>query len=283
MADISIIAPNFNNGRFLDDFIRSIVNSTYVPKELIIIDDGSTDDSLNILQKYNDLPFLKVITFGENKGLPSALNAGIDAANGKYIMRADPDDMLLPHRIQAQFNFMESHPEIDICGANVLYFNNISGRIVNSSNFPPDHKNIVKAYQRGEHGLQHPTVIGKSTVYKKYKYQAAFPGEDYEIYSRMVVDGRSFANLKSPVNKMRIHTSSLTTNLTYNSIRKTFKFRDQIFKTKTSNIIIIKYFLYIKNYRKSQISRFLILKYFYLFLASICYPSKIIRRFSSFK
>ncbi len=277
-VSVSIIAANYNNGQFLHDFIQSIINSTVLPEELIIIDDGSTDNSLSILDDYQYLDFLKPIRFQQHIGLTAALNAGLDVAKGKYIMRADPDDILLPNRIERQFKFMEENEDVDIAGANVIYFNDKDKKEINVSNFPLTHKGIVKAYQRGEHGLHHPTIIAKSAVYQLYRYQKVFPGEDYEIFSRMVSDGKRCANLKEPVNLMRIHGSSSTSNLKFEAIRQTFEFRDKIFRTKTSKWWIYVYYQHILHYRSYQITKKLIPKYFHLFISCMMYPSKAWRK-----
>jgi len=143
-ADVCIIVPNYNNGRYLDGFIQSVLHSTLEPSMLLIVDDGSTDNSAETLSKYaTTLPFLKVIFLDANKGLTTALNTALANAHAKYIMRADPDDLLHPERIERQFEFMEQHPEVDILGCNLVYFRDDHHKI-NSSNFPADHKKIVK-------------------------------------------------------------------------------------------------------------------------------------------
>ena len=277
-ADVSVIVPNYNNGRFLKDFIDSVVNSTMHPLELIVIDDGSTDDSRNILEAYNHIEYLKVILFTKHRGLPAALNCGLDHAIGKYIMRSDPDDILFPSRIEHQFKFMESDPETDVAGANVIYFDNVSKKEINRSNFPVGHKKIKATYKRGEHGVLHPTVIAKATVYKSYRYQDIFPGEDYEIFARMIADGRKFANIREPVNLMRIHGQSSTGNLRFETIRQTFEFRDAIFHTVTSKMRMKLYFYHVRNYRSFQTSNNSLSKFIHMVLATLSYPEKAIKR-----
>ncbi len=165
IVDVSVIVPNYNNGKFLDEFIRSVTDSTVLPRQLIIVDDGSTDNSVQLLNGYRYLDYLQIIKFEKNRGLTAALNAALDVALGKYIMRADPDDKLFNNRIQRQFEFMEQNPEIDVLGCNVQYFDSLSGKDINRSNFPLSHAKIKKTYRNGEHGLQHPTAFVKGSVY----------------------------------------------------------------------------------------------------------------------
>ena len=278
-ADVSIVVPNYNNGKFLDDFMQSIINSAWQPAELIILDDGSTDESMQVLRKYNLLTYLRLYSFPENKGLTTALNQGIALATARYIMRADPDDILLPDRIERQFRFMEEHPEVDLAGANVLYFKEDISKVINKSNFPISHQQIADVYRKGEHGVQHPTIIAKAEIYKKYRYQPVFPGEDYEIFSRMILDGCVFANMREPVNLMRVHSGSSTNNLVYRTIANTFDFRDRIFGTRTPKWYIWTYYHHIKLYRRYQMSNNPFTRFFSLVLSALLKPAKLFNRF----
>lgn len=275
---ISIIVPNYNNGQYLAAFISSVISSTIEPHELIIVDDGSKDNSLDVMKEFDHLPYLNLITFEKNKGLTAALNAALDICTGQFVMRADPDDRLAPERMERQLNFMLDNPEVDIVGCNVIYFHDKTGRQINISNFPLDHAAIKKSFENGEHGLQHPTAFVKGDVYRKYRYQEIFPGEDYELFSRMVNDGYKFANLSKPLYFMRVHGGSATSNLKREHIVTTFKFRDEIFGTNSSKSRIWIYYHYMLYYRKYQRAQNPVLKSWYLILSGICYPSKVFKR-----
>jgi glycosyltransferase involved in cell wall biosynthesis len=275
---VSIIAANYNNGVFLEAFINSVINSSLLPEEIIIVDDGSTDNSIKILNAYSHLPYLRTILFETNQGFTSAINAALQAAASKYVMRADPDDLLHPQRIGKQFDYLEQNPETDMLGSNAVYFDSETEKPINKSNFPLSHHDIINAYRKGEHGLLHATVCGKRSVYQKYRYQQFSPGEDYELFSRMVKDGHRFANLDEALYKVRVHPSSSTSTLGREGIVRTFQFRDQIFGTRTTKLRIWFYYNYIRNYRNYQLSGNNIIKYFYLFLAILSYPSKLLKR-----
>jgi glycosyltransferase involved in cell wall biosynthesis len=277
-VDVSIIAANYNNGKYLKDFIESVLNSTVLPLELIIVDDGSTDNSLEVFDEYKKTRFIKVIRFPENRGFTEALNVGIDAATGKYIMRADPDDLLMPDRIQVQFRFMETHPKVDVSGSNALYIRSSDGSVINKTNFPLEDENIKSAYRRGEHGILHATAIVKKALFEKYHYQKIFPAEDYEIFSRIVRDEYTFSNLAEPLYKVRIHSGSSTSNLKISTISQTFEFRDQIFGTKTPPLWVFIYFQHIKHYRSYQMADNSLAGYLHLMISVIMYPAKIWNR-----
>jgi glycosyltransferase involved in cell wall biosynthesis len=278
-VNVSIVAANYNNGRYLDDFFNSIRASTVLPKELILIDDGSSDNSLSIIGKYSELPYLKLIRFKKNRGFCHALNSGIEAATGKYILRIDPDDIMLKNRIALQFGFLEKNREVDVLGSNVIYFNDKTGKELMISNFPEHHNEIAKEYRKGDHGVQHPAVMVKSSVFKQYKYnQENVLAEDYEIFARMIKNGHKFANIKKPLVKMRIHAESAGSNIKFQTIKKTFELRDEIFNTSTSWLSVKLYYCFMLNYRRFLISGNSLLKSLYLAAAVICNPKKLLNR-----
>lgn len=274
--NLSIISANFNNGRYLSDFINSIINSNAWPKEVIIVDDGSTDGSLDILDAFKDVPFLKVLALKQNQGLSRALNAALELAQAEYIMRADPDDLLLPDRIATQMKYMKSHPDIDILGSNVLYFNDINNKAINRSHFPLQHASIVRFYQRGEHGIQHPTACIKASVFKQFRYTPGLsPTEDYDIFSRMAIEGYRFANLRNVLYKMRVHPGSSTSNTNIQAIQQTFQYRDRLWGTHTSKWHIWRYYQHIYHYRRYQLSKTGFRRCYHLLLSATFYPRKV--------
>lgn len=276
MASVSIVAANYNNGKYLKDFINSVMESSVLPLELLIIDDGSTDYSVEILETFSEVEFLKVIKFKENKGFCEALNAGIEIASGNYIMRVDPDDLLLKHRIQKQYEFLEKNRYIDIVGSNVIYFLDETGEYINKSNFPLHHDDIFKTYYNGEHGVQHPSVLVRTEVMKKYSYiQKNFKSEDYDIFARMIADGHKFANISDTLTLMRVHGDSVSVHIKYETIAHTFDIRDEIFNTKTNWVKKRFYYWHILNYKRYLISKNQFKKYFYLLLGVLFYPAKI--------
>ena len=114
---ISVVMPVYNGDKYLQEAIESILNQTEGDFEFIIINDGSTDDSPALIDKYRELDSrIKVIT-QENKGLISSLNTGIDEAKGKYIARMDADDVSLPERFRTQLEYMEKNSKIGACGS----------------------------------------------------------------------------------------------------------------------------------------------------------------------
>ena len=116
---ISVLMSVYNSEEYLADAIDSILNQTHSDFEFIIVDDGSKDNSLSIIEKYASEDFrIKLIKNSFNKGLAHSLNSGILFASGSYIARQDADDVSALNRLELQMNYALSHPEVDIIGSN---------------------------------------------------------------------------------------------------------------------------------------------------------------------
>lgn len=116
---ISVIMATYNTEiPMLKEAVDSILNQTFGDFEFIIIDDGSTNDSVNYLKSIND-ERVRVIRNTENVGITKSLNVGLREARGKYIARMDADDISMPERFEIEFSFMEKHPEVIVCGAKI--------------------------------------------------------------------------------------------------------------------------------------------------------------------
>ena len=109
---ISVVMPVYNNEKYLDDSIRSILNQTYNNFEFIIINDGSTDGSFTIINSYLRKDDRIILINKENTGISQSLNEGIKISKGKYIARMDGDDISAPNRLFEQLNLMDHNSEI---------------------------------------------------------------------------------------------------------------------------------------------------------------------------
>ena len=115
MIPISVITSVYNDEKFIGKTIESLLNQTFKAFEFIIINDGSTDNSPNIIQKYAAQDKRIKIFHQKNAGLTKALNYGLKKASGKYIARLDASDLSYPDRLMKQYSFMECNPEVAVC------------------------------------------------------------------------------------------------------------------------------------------------------------------------
>ena len=117
MITISVVMPTYNTDiSYLKEAVDSILNQTFQDFEFIIIDDGSTNNSVEYLKSLSDSR-IRIIRNEKNIGITKSLNIGFREAKGKYIARMDADDVSLPERFEKQFVFMENHPDVIVCGA----------------------------------------------------------------------------------------------------------------------------------------------------------------------
>ena len=196
---ISVIMSVYNSEEYLSEAIESILNQNFENFEFIIIDDGSTDGSLEIINSYAAKDSRIKILSHENKGLPASLNEGIAIATGKYIVRMDADDISLPSRFQKQYQFLESNPEIGVCGSLALRMRKNSSKYVIFSH--PEKHEALRLRLLFSVCFIHPTVMIRISVLDKleYFYDEKFTNsQDYELWSRLVLKTR-FYNLQVPL------------------------------------------------------------------------------------
>ncbi len=181
---VSVVLPVYNGEAFLREAVDSILTQTLRELELLVVDDFSTDSSRRIAEDFAQRDErVKVITNAQGKGLVGALNTGLAAAAGTYIARMDADDVSLPHRLQRQVDFMESHPRVGVCGA---WFHIMGSETV--IRHPEDHDDI-KIRMLGHCSLTHPAVMLRKSVLEKHqlRYDEAFreAAEDYHLWIRL--------------------------------------------------------------------------------------------------
>ena len=278
-VSVSVVCANYNHAAYLPDLLDSIRHATVWPEQLIVIDDGSMDNSLVVLESYAHLPFLKIISLDENRGIAHALNEGIKHATGKYIMRIDADDYISHTRIENQFNYLEENPDVDLLGSNVTYFEHGSGRLISQSNFPLGYGRIRRRYERGESGVLHSTIMAKRSLMRQYQYQQKYvPSEDYDIFARMIKDGVVFHNVKDALTYVRVIRRKQRETISYSAIQTNFKLRDRIFNKHTSQWQILTYYWHLNYYQKYLFETSSVFRIIFIMISGIIRPDKIFRR-----
>ena len=206
---ISVMMPVYNGERFLSKAIRSILRQSFEDFEFIIINDGSTDKTEEIIRSFND-PRIVYKKNGANLGLAQSFNVGIDAARGEYLARMDADDISLPNRLEKQLGFLEREPQIGIVGSSILIIDESDKEIAFHSR-PEDHTNI-KFSSLFSSPMYHPTVMGRMEIFKKHRYNETFSNsEDYDLWNRLLFEaGIHFANIAEPLILYRVYPQSFT-------------------------------------------------------------------------
>ncbi|OQX15346.1 MAG: hypothetical protein BWK76_13245 [Desulfobulbaceae bacterium A2] len=184
MPRVSVVMPVYNGGRYLRKAVYSVLRQHFNDFEFIIIDDGSSDGSQEIVRQSGD----SRIVFSQNEknmGVANTLNKGMDLARGEYIARMDADDVCLPDRLERQVRFMQAHPEVGISGSWIRLFGNglpYTAKV-------PLAQDEVSAYMLFENPFWHMTVIMRRQPLEDagLRYDASFTrSEDFELWTRAV-------------------------------------------------------------------------------------------------
>jgi len=205
--------PVYNGEEFLAEAIESILSSqTKKEFELIVVDDGSTDKTNEILQIFSKDPRVVLVTRTEHGGIVKALNDGIGVARGKYIARMDADDIASPDRLMRQLKFLCEHPEVDIVGGAVEIFGSGSNTKTKLVEFPCS-VGAVHWSMFFNCCLVHPTVMARRTVFDKFQYNEKYNHvEDYALWLEIVTTSPlKIANLPKPVVlHLRKHSNNIS-------------------------------------------------------------------------
>lgn len=206
---ISVIMSVYNGEKYLSEAIESILVQTYKNFEFIIINDGSKDKSLEVINYYLEQDNRIVVISRENKGLIDSLNEGIKKAKGKYIVRMDADDISLPTRFEEQVKFMEGNPDIGISGSAVIRFGEniktVTWKLLKNNE-------AIKSELLFSSIFAHPSVIMNKKMIFKYNlfYDNQFlHAEDFELWTR-IAKVTQMANLAKPLLKYRVVDNSMT-------------------------------------------------------------------------
>lgn len=203
---ISILMPVYNAGDFLVEAIESIRNQTLKDWELIVVDDGSTDKSIEILKKYAEKDSrIKVFKFKKNKGLAFALNYGLNKVHGKYLARMDADDISYPKRLETQLRYLIRNPKVVAVGSQVKLINE-KGNFIGYKKFPTDPKKIYQMMGMMM-SIQHPTLLTYTKLIKKCGYANHTTAEDVSMFFKLMQFGE-FLNTKEVLLKYRIRKNS---------------------------------------------------------------------------
>ncbi len=201
---ISVIMPAYNTSPHLAEAIQSILAQSFTDFELLVINDGSTDGSADIVRSYRDAR-VALIENPVNKGLAYSLNRAIGLAHGKYIARMDADDIAHVDRLKKQYEFMEDNTAIDVCGT---WAETIDAR-PKIMRYPSCDEEI-KSTLFFKTAFAHPTVMFRASSLKDGGWQYAdVVAEDYDLWCRMAWRFR-MANLPEVLLHYRIHPQQIT-------------------------------------------------------------------------
>ena len=233
---ISILTSVYNTEKYIGQCIESVLNQSFIDYEFIIIDDGSTDKTAEIIEKYakldNRIKFFKK----KNTGLTNSLNYGIGLANSNYILRLDADDLMLANRIEIVYKLI-LNTEADIVVNRSLLINSYGIKIKHSKKLNYD--SFKKYLLLGFYPFAHSSVIFKKDKVIELGLYSSFyeKSQDYDLWLRMLEAGTKFYFCNQILTALRIHNESITSSeIDYYSIIALMNHRlESEFNKKLSN------------------------------------------------
>jgi len=214
---VSVVMSVYNGEKYLREAIESILNQTLVDFEFIIINDGSSDDTLKIIKSYSD-PRIVLIS-RKNKGLVVSLNEGIQKSRGKYIARMDADDVSMAKRLERQVRFLELNPKAVLCGTSFIEIDEVGNRIQDID--VPTTNDLICQELTARCTFAHgSTLFLRSSAISAGLYRAKdYPAEDYALWLRLSRLGE-VGNLSNKLFQYRIVSQSISRTNNAEQIKK---------------------------------------------------------------
>ncbi|CAM3725777.1 glycosyltransferase [Pseudomonas wadenswilerensis] len=206
---VSIVAPCYNAEKYLEAALQSIFAQDYSNFEVIIVDDGSTDNSLAMLRALQDTYDFKLLT-QQNQGVSATLNNGLKHARGVYVSTPDLDDIMLPHSLSVRARYLDEHPKVGCVGALIAYMDSDGAEI------KTQHRTKVKKFSFDQIVSEAVVIGAPGALYRMEALQAAqfydpnIKVQDFQITLRIASKGYEIHELPVCVTRYRRHPNNLS-------------------------------------------------------------------------
>jgi glycosyltransferase involved in cell wall biosynthesis len=207
---ISVLTSCFNCEKFIGESIESVLSQTYRNFEYLLVDDGSTDRSRQIMKKYADRDSRIYCVSKKHTGLTDSLNFGLGRARGKWVARLDADDIALPFRFRDQLNFVEANLNVSLLGGGCIEIDEF-GIGVRNHRYPSDHNALMKRLRTIDKYFPHSSAFFNRQIAKDLGgYNQRFSrSQDLDLWLRIGKNGK-IACLDAPVIKLRKHGNMIS-------------------------------------------------------------------------
>lgn len=221
---LTVLLPAFNTAAYLAEAVRSVLAQTFRDFELLIIDDGSSDDTPAVARDLERADGRIRVLTQPNAGIAHAMNRGIDLARGEWVACMHGDDVMLPTRLERQLAFVRDNPDLDVASA-LVYLVDGRGRRIGAQRSPfTDPAAAADFVRRGRPVVfNHPcTIFRKSAVRAAGGYRQAFwPAEDMDLWTRMAERGHGIRVQPEYLLNYRIHGASASISRARLMVRRT--------------------------------------------------------------
>ncbi|MFN2333548.1 MAG: glycosyltransferase family 2 protein [Wenzhouxiangellaceae bacterium] len=191
---VTVFIPVFNREHYVCVAINSILAQTFQDFELLLIDDGSTDRTGEVLAGFDD-PRIRIATNPANLGIPASRNRGLDLARGQYIALLDSDDHAYPERLKRQVDYLDAHRGISQIGGWCSFMDE-SGHMLPRIRRQPLQPDEIHAHMLFHCPIINRTVMARTDALRQLRYDQHFPRcQDYDMHVRLLTNGHALANL----------------------------------------------------------------------------------------
>ena len=205
MPKVTVLMPTYNVAPYVKEAIESVLYQTYRDFELLVIDDCSIDNTVDVVRSIDD-PRIRIVQNEKNVGLAENLNHGLSHITTEYVARMDGDDIALPHWLASEVAVLDAHPEVGVCGGGFERFGTVKSLV----RFPEGH-DAIAANMLFECTTIVPTVRTEVIRRHNLRYRTdAFPAEDYRFWADCLRVTR-FANVADTLFLYRMHPTQICT------------------------------------------------------------------------
>ncbi|HMI04321.1 MAG TPA: glycosyltransferase family 2 protein [Pedobacter sp.] len=204
---ITVFMAAYNAANYINESIQSILDQTFEDFELLIVNDGSTDETVDIINNFKDSR-IRLLHNDKNRGLTYTRNIVVNEARAEYIAILDSDDVAIHNRLELQYNFFQEHPDFALCGGHGTVIDEAGNPVADNRFTVPVGSDKIKMTLLFYNTFINSTVMYKAAVLKELNgYNDYAPAEDYELFIR-ISDKYPVANLDSILVKYRLHSSN---------------------------------------------------------------------------
>lgn len=207
-ARVTVFVPVFNAEKFLAETIESVLNQTFTDFELLAVDDGSTDRSIEILESFGDRR-IRISRNDRNRGRSYTRNQGIELARCEYLSVLDSDDLCEPDRLERQVEFLDAHPDIVAVGSSATYIDE-SGNVAYICKVPTSSEEIHQRIFQSNCFVHSSVTFRRQVLINIGGYNPELQqAEDYELFLRLSAHHR-LANIEEPLIRYRVHPDQVS-------------------------------------------------------------------------
>ena len=209
--DITVLIPARNAQATIGETLESLVAQTHPGFDVLVVDDASTDGTVDVVRSFNHRLNLRMQLLADNTGVAGALNHGLAQIHSQYVCRLDADDIALPTRLEKQHAYMESHPDIDVCSSWMELFHAAPDGRASQVLAKPAADAAIKTAMIQYCALSHPACMIRRHFFDDVGvFDSALDfAEDYDLWCRGAMQGKQYANLPEVLTRYRQHANQI--------------------------------------------------------------------------